>query len=101
DRWRKGLRKRKSMDQNAYTEAARRIAGHVRHTPLVPAAPSARTDRASLWFKPECLQVSGSFKARGAFNAVLSLPDDIRARGVVTAEARNFGAVIAYAAWAT
>ena len=31
-------------------------------------------DRPNLWFKPECLQVSGSFKARGAFNAVLSHP---------------------------
>jgi threonine dehydratase len=87
------------MQPTAYTDAARRIHRHVRHTPLVPAAPSARPgDKAELWFKPECLQVSGSFKARGAFNGVLSLPEDVRKRGVVTASGGNFGAAIAYAA---
>lgn len=86
------------MEPNVYSDAASRIRGHVRRTPLVPAAPSPRDDRAALFFKPECLQVSGSFKARGAFNAVLSLPDDVRSRGVVTASGGNFGAAIAYAA---
>ena len=87
------------MEPSAYTDAAARVLGYVRRTPLVPAAPSPRDrDRSDLWFKPECLQVSGSFKARGAFNAVLSLPEDIRRRGVVTASGGNFGAAIAYAA---
>lgn len=87
------------MQPTAYTDAASRIHGHVRRTPLVPAAPSPRpTEQADLWFKPECLQVSGSFKARGAFNSVLSLPEDVRRRGVVTASGGNFGAAIAYAA---
>lgn len=86
------------MQPTAYTDAAARILGHVRRTPLVPAAPSTRKgDKAELWFKPECLQVSGSFKARGAFNSVLSLPEDVRNRGVVTASGGNFGAAIAYA----
>jgi threonine dehydratase len=87
------------MQPTAYTDAASRIHGHVRRTPLVPAAPSPRPgDQADLWFKPECLQVSGSFKARGAFNGVLSLSEDVRQRGVVTASGGNFGAAIAYAA---
>jgi len=86
------------MQPTAYTDAAARILGHVRRTPLVPAAPSTRKgDGAGLWFKPECLQVSGSFKARGAFNSVLSLPEAVRDRGVVTASGGNFGAAIAYA----
>ncbi|MEQ9690701.1 MAG: threonine/serine dehydratase [Bauldia litoralis] len=84
------------MDASAYTDAAARIAGHVRRTPLVPAAPAG--ERPNLWFKPECLQVSGSFKARGAFNSVLSIPEEKRANGVVTASGGNFGAAIAYAA---
>lgn len=84
------------MEPAAYTDAAARIQGHVRRTPLVPAAPSG--DHPNLWFKPECLQVSGSFKARGAFNSVLSVPEDKRANGVVTASGGNFGAAIAYAA---
>jgi threonine dehydratase len=87
------------MQPTAYTDAASRIRGHVRRTPLVPAAPSPRPgDQAELWFKPECLQVSGSFKARGAFNGVLSLSEAVRRRGVVTASGGNFGAAIAYAA---
>jgi threonine dehydratase len=86
------------MEANVYPEAAARIRGHVRRTPLIPAAPSPRADRAQLFFKPECLQVSGSFKARGAFNSVLSLPEDVRKRGVVTASGGNFGAAIAFAA---
>lgn len=86
------------MESNAYTDAAARIRGHVRRTPLVPAAPSPRADASALFFKPECLQVSGSFKARGAFNAVLSLPEAVRGKGVVTASGGNFGAAVAYAA---
>jgi threonine dehydratase len=86
------------MDANVYPEAAARIRDYVRRTPLVPAAPSPRADKGRLFFKPECLQVSGSFKARGAFNAVLSLPEDARKRGVVTASGGNFGAAIAFAA---
>ena len=42
-----------------FRDAALRVKGHVRRTPLVPAAPAS--DFANLWFKPECLQVSGSF----------------------------------------
>jgi len=86
------------MEASVYPEAAQRIRDYVRRTPLVPAAPSPRTDKARLFFKPECLQVSGSFKARGAFNSVLSLSEAARKRGVVTASGGNFGAAIAFAA---
>jgi threonine dehydratase len=86
------------MEPTVYSDAAARVLGHVRRTPLVSAAPSPHPDASALWFKPECLQVSGSFKARGAFNAVLSLPEEVRRRGVVTASGGNFGAAIAYAA---
>ena len=86
------------MEANVYTDAARRVRGHIRRTPLVPAAPSWPAGAGSIWFKPECLQVSGSFKARGAFNSVLSLPEAVRKAGVVTASGGNFGAAIAYVA---
>lgn len=77
-----------------FRDAALRVKGHVRRTPLVPAAPAS--DFANLWFKPECLQVSGSFKARGAFNSALSLSQEAAASGLVTASGGNFGAAIAY-----
>jgi len=75
-------------------DAVVRIHGHVRRTPLL------RTDIApGLMVKPESLQVTGSFKARGAFNAVLSLLErDPHVAGVVTHSSGNHGQAIACAA---
>jgi threonine dehydratase len=67
--------------------ADERIRPHARETPLVPAS-SLRG--ASL--KLETLQVTGSFKFRGAMNKLLSLPETDRARGVVAASTGNHGA---------
>jgi threonine dehydratase len=74
--------------------AAARIRGHVRRTPLL------RTDiAAGLMVKPESLQVTGSFKARGAFNAVLSLVErGPGVAGVITHSSGNHGQALAYAA---
>ncbi len=82
--------------------AAARIRGFVRRTPLLAAAPvREQTDVAhGLLLKLESLQVTGSFKARGAINAVFALlPANLR-RGVVTASGGNHGLAVAYAGWA-
>ncbi len=55
-----------------------------------------RLDR-DVWLKLECLQVTGSFKARGALNRVLSLPPGRAARGIVTASGGNHGVAVAFA----
>lgn len=82
-----------------YQVALQRIRAKVRHTPLFPAAPLCLNDTgAEIWFKPECFQVTGSFKARGCYNRILSLPEETRKRGVTTASGGNFGAAVAYAA---
>lgn len=80
-------------------EAAReRVAPFVRHTPLLP-PPALRGDLApNLVLKLENMQVTGSFKARGAFNNLLQLLPEQRERGVVTASGGNHGLAIAYAA---
>jgi len=82
-------------------EAAVRIAPHVRRTPLV-AARCLKDDPCSdgeLLLKLECLQVTGSFKARGAANKLLSLtPAEVR-RGIITASGGNHGLATAYAGW--
>lgn len=80
-------------------EAARqRIAPYVRHTPLLP-APMLHADApAGLRLKLENLQVSGSFKARGAFNNLLLAAAEQRSRGVVVASGGNHGLAIAHAA---
>ena len=76
-------------------DAAARIAGHVRVTPVLEADPGA------VWFKLELLQHTGTFKARGAFNRVLSAREsgelDDRV-GIVVASGGNAGLANAYAA---
>lgn len=76
--------------------AAARIAGSVRRTPLVPTQ-LGRPD-APLWLKAESLQLGGSFKLRGATNAVALLSDEERARGVVTHSSGNHAQALARAA---
>jgi threonine dehydratase len=80
--------------------AAARIAPYVRRTPVVDARP-VRSGPApgALALKLECLQASGSFKARGALNATLCLPVEARGRGLVTASGGNHGMGVAYAGW--
>jgi threonine dehydratase len=75
--------------------AAERIAPFVLPTPLLP-APAALGE--AVWFKAESLQRTGSFKVRGAINAVLQLTPDQRRRGVITLSAGNHGRALAYAA---
>ncbi|MCO5170836.1 MAG: serine/threonine dehydratase [Planctomycetes bacterium] len=79
--------------------AAARVAPHVRRTPLLPATALRRPlGGAPLRLKLECLQVTGSFKARGAVNRVLALDPAVARRGVVTASGGNHGTALAYAA---
>lgn len=78
--------------------ARKRIAPYVRHTPLLP-APLVHTNvPPQLQLKLENLQVSGSFKARGAFNNLLQASSDQRERGVLVASGGNHGLAIAWAA---
>jgi threonine dehydratase len=83
--------------------AAERIRGHVRRTPLLVAAPvkEQRELAGTLRLKLESLQVTGSFKARGATNAVFTRPPEQLRRGIVTASGGNHGLAVAYAGWAT
>jgi threonine dehydratase len=79
-------------------EAARRIAGQVRETPLLPAGELSRRVGARVLLKAENLQVTGSFKARGATNVVRRLPEDALRAGVVAASAGNHAQAVARAA---
>jgi threonine dehydratase len=80
-------------------EAARaRLAGRVRHTPMRRSEGLSRRTGRQVLLKCEHHQVTGSFKLRGATNAVLSLPEDVRARGLVTVSTGNHGRAVAHAA---
>ena len=75
--------------------AATRIQAYVVRTPTLSGEAVAGPD---VWLKAENVQRTGSFKVRGAVNAVLQLSPDQRRRGVITLSAGNHGLALAYAA---
>ncbi|MFN0262926.1 hydroxyectoine utilization dehydratase EutB [Tepidamorphus sp. 3E244] len=88
------------LEADAITRAASRIRGHVTRTPLVAATDLSREAGREVRLKVETLQRTGSFKLRGAMNAVLSLSGEDRARGVITVSSGNHGPALAAAAQA-
>ena len=85
------------IDPEDIAQAHRRIAGDIRRTPLWRLPGSAfGVDAAEVWLKLEQHQVGGSFKARGMFNRMRSLP--LPAAGVVIASGGNAGIAVAQAA---
>jgi threonine dehydratase len=79
-------------------EAQQRLHGHVHRTPLVASAALSRRLGCSAHLKLECLQKTGSFKPRGAFNKMLTLGSEQRRRGVVAVSGGNHAQGVAYAA---
>jgi threonine dehydratase len=75
-----------------------RIAPYLRPTPLLESATLSQMTGVALRLKAEHLQKTGSFKPRGAINALLQLPAEARSHGVVTFSAGNHGQGLAYAA---
>ncbi len=79
-------------------QAAGRIAGRVLRTPFVLSTALSERLGVPVGLKLEHHQTTGSFKLRGATNAVLSLSPEQRARGVVAASTGNHGRALAHAA---
>jgi threonine dehydratase len=82
--------------QDDIRAAARRIAPHIRRTPIIRLSPAETGLEEPLTLKLEQLQVTGSFKPRGAFNRILSA--EVPAAGVVAASGGNHGLAVAHAA---
>jgi threonine dehydratase len=78
--------------------ARRRIADRVHRTPMLSSQTLTVRMGAPVFLKAENLQKTGSFKARGATNAVRRLPSEARTRGIVTISAGNHAQAVAYAA---
>jgi threonine dehydratase len=76
--------------------AAERLAGRVLRTPLLPLT-TADPDR-PLWLKAESLQVTGAFKLRGAYNAILPQLTEARRSGVVASSSGNHARAVAWVA---
>src|SRR6266702_4744622 len=78
-------------------EAAHRaIAGHVVRTPMLPAPKLSALTGASVAVKYENLQVTNSFKERGAINKLAALTQTERERGVIAMSAGNHAQAVAY-----
>jgi threonine dehydratase len=78
--------------------AAARLAGITQKTPLIRNRELDRMTGAKVFLKAENLQHTGSFKLRGAYNAIAALPAEIRARGVVACSSGNHAQGVAEAA---
>ncbi len=87
-------------------DAAGRLDGYVHRTPLLSSMTAARWVHAAtgttladglLYLKPEHLQKTGSFKARGMTNRIATLPSEARQRGAITLSAGNAGQAYAWA----
>ncbi|MGD0420412.1 MAG: threonine ammonia-lyase [Xanthobacteraceae bacterium] len=91
------MRKKAVMVTLADIEAARRtIAGHVLRTPLLAAPPLSALTGAEVFVKYENLQVTNSFKERGAYVKLAALSADERRRGVIAMSAGNHAQAVAY-----
>jgi threonine dehydratase len=81
---------------NDIRSARERITGRVARTPLVSSATLSARLGAQVYLKLELFQKTGSFKVRGAFNKVLSIPEKQRGRGLVAVSGGNHAQAVAY-----
>jgi threonine dehydratase len=79
-------------------QARQRLAGRAHRTPVMTCTTLDRMAGRALFFKCEQFQKAGAFKFRGACNAVLRLPPETAARGVVTHSSGNHAQALALAA---
>jgi threonine dehydratase len=86
------------FDLSHVRAAQERIAGKVHRTPMLSAASLGERVGVRLYLKCESFQKTGSFKARGALNKLLSLGAGERAKGIVTVSAGNHAQAVAWAA---
>lgn len=78
-------------------EAEKRIGKHIRETPLEYSPFLSKKGDANVYLKLENFQVTGSFKIRGVLNKLLSLSEEEKRKGLVTASSGNHGVAFAYA----
>lgn len=86
------------MNIDMIRAAAERLKGHARRTPLLNAPLLDDIAGRRVWVKAECLQLTGSFKFRGAWSALSALDPDTRARGVIAFSSGNHAQGVALAA---
>ncbi|WP_136634493.1 threonine ammonia-lyase [Pseudooceanicola onchidii] len=78
--------------------AAGRLSGHLRRTPLLTSPFLDEIAGRRVFLKPECLQHTGSFKARGAWSAISAMDPEVRKAGVMAYSSGNHAQGVAWAA---
>lgn len=81
----------------ATKSALKRIKKYIRHTPLDVCRSLSKLMAGQVYLKMEHWQHTGSFKIRGALNRMMTLSDDEKEKGIITASAGNHGLGVAYA----
>ena len=83
------------VNLNQIREAYTKISPYVNNTPLLYS--SYLSENKNVYLKLESLQITGSFKLRGATNKLLSLNDEQKRKGVIAVSTGNHGKGVAYA----
>ena len=78
--------------------ASRRVRLLVQRTPLIESRWLSQRTGEAVYLKAECLQVTGSFKVRGATNKIAILTDEEKARGIIAVSSGNHGRAVSYVA---
>ena len=86
------------LDMPLVLEARRALDGRIRRTPVEPSPALSEKAGVAVFLKLESLQLTGSFKIRGAFFVLSRLDAAARRRGIVTCSAGNHGKAVAYVA---
>ena len=86
-----------SLSLQDIKSAAARIGTYIAHTPLLRESKMDKSLGCHVYLKPEMLQVTGSFKIRGALNKILSLTREELDKGIITSSSGNHGQACAYA----
>jgi len=84
------------VSRESIEAAATRIGPSIYESPLVHSKTLSRLTGNAIFLKLENLQMTGSFKERGALNRILTMTEDERQRGVIAASAGNHGQGVAY-----
>jgi threonine dehydratase len=85
-----------AISQQSIRNAFERIRNDIVRTPIIHSKTFSEMCGCQVWFKLENLQMTGSFKERGALNKLLSLDEAERKRGVIAASAGNHAQAVAY-----
>lgn len=79
-------------------QAAERLKPVLQKTELISSRTFGRLANTEVWIKPENLQITGTYKIRGAYNKIIQLDETHKQRGLITSSAGNHGQGVAYAA---